>query len=111
MFIVYIQCNECKRKEWATAAERDWVDADTGKPIGRKYRARHGAGRHLCPKCQETVAIEQAIKWQTQIETTDLTVIKSSEGLVLQPVGSHQTNPFTPEPQAQPEPGDLAIEE
>ena len=53
MFIVYVQCHTCGRKEWATAAERDWVNAETGKPLGRKYSARHGKGKHRCPKCQE----------------------------------------------------------
>jgi DNA-directed RNA polymerase subunit RPC12/RpoP len=60
MFIVYVQCHTCGRKEWATKAELDWVNAETGKPIGRRYRARHGEGEHRCPECQEKAMIAQA---------------------------------------------------
>ena len=36
----------------------------------------------------------------TQILVADLVDLKGAKGLVLQPVGSHKTNPFTPTPQA-----------
>ena len=44
---------------------------------------------------------ERTPKWQTEIRETDMTEDESAEGLVLRPVGSHQTNPFAPKP---PEP-------
>jgi len=113
MFIVYVQCNGegCHRKAWSKDAERDWVNAKTGKPLGRRYRARHGEGKHLCPECQEKIVMEQAADLQTKIEAADLPEAESAEGLVLRPVGSHSTNPFTPKPQAQPDTGDPATED
>ena len=107
MFIVYVQCHTCGRKEWATKAELDWFNVETGKRLGRRYRARHGEGVHRCPGCQDkhesdqvalvaAFAKEPAADLRTEIEPADSPDAPSAEGLVLPPVGSHEDNPFSP---------------